>query len=161
MTKKDLKDGMIIECRNSLRYIVLCDNFVRECGYNRLSQYKEDLTYDSDEFDIVKIYEPIGPYQLKDIFEDRNLKLIWSRNSFSKKDLKNGAVVTTKEGKNYIKIDNTLINLKTGGYLDLDDYTDDLKNKCAVYDEFDILSVDNVGDYDKHCYGPYNHYINK
>ena len=64
-----------------------------------------------------------------------------------KSDLKNGAIVQTKWGDKYIKIDNVFLSLKMNGdYLDVRAYTDDLR---YIYSEdnqnaqYDIMKINN------------------
>lgn len=79
-------------------------------------------------------------------------------NSMKKSDLKNGAIVETREGSKYIllldaigfgKVKSMFIELETGNYLDFDDYENDLTYHNERYSEFDIMKVcqnDYVGD---------------
>lgn len=72
-----------------------------------------------------------------------------------KSDLRNGAIVEIRKGDKYMFISdaqnkhakNSLISLKDGGYLNLDDYNDDLKD-CdnAKYDIVKICQNDYVGN---------------
>lgn len=56
-------------------------------------------------------------------------------------DLKNGAVVEIRSGNRYLKVDNTLLNLKLdGGYLPIFDYDDNLKSRAGGV-IFDIVKV--------------------
>lgn len=81
MTKKDLKNGMIVECRNGNRYVLLNDNLVREHGYFGFYTVTNDLgdIHGNKEFEIVKVYEPHKVTGFDDIFENSRLKLIWER----------------------------------------------------------------------------------
>lgn len=64
MKKSDLKNGMVVEMRDRDKYMVLKTRFFEaivsgEEGYEYLSDYAEDLTFEGvDELDIVAIYEP-------------------------------------------------------------------------------------------------------
>lgn len=67
-----------------------------------------------------------------------------------KSELKNGCVVELRNGKQYIKINEALINIENVGWLDLDVYDDEKLTyensvKGAEYKrpEFDIVKVDN------------------
>ena len=57
-TKKDLKNGMVVETREGNRYMVVGDSLMRDVGYLPLSLYNDDLREDSDsKFDIMKVYD--------------------------------------------------------------------------------------------------------
>lgn len=81
MTKQELKNGMILETRNGLKYLYL-DGDLR--GYEDwlcLSSYNDDLTLDNRyyfELDIVKVYNNKS-YPLKYVFRDDFLEPIWVR----------------------------------------------------------------------------------
>lgn len=66
-----------------------------------------------------------------------------------KADLNNGDIVLTRNGDKYIVLKNArtafdtndiIVNLKTGGYLKLNNYNDDLKDKDRDK-KFDIMKV--------------------
>ena len=60
-------------------------------------------------------------------------------NNFTKKDIKNGAVVEVRDGTRFLKVDYTLLNLKMNGeFVNIEHYTEDLT--CCVKD-FDIMKV--------------------
>lgn len=81
MKKEDLKNGMIIECRNGNRYVVLNNVVVRETNWFSMNSITNDLKdkYGKNEYVIVKVYESYSATGLDNIFEDENLKLIWER----------------------------------------------------------------------------------
>lgn len=59
-----------------------------------------------------------------------------------KSDLKNGAVVQSRNGDKYLKVDNTLLSLDDFGYyMGLDTYTNDLR--FILNASFDIVKVNN------------------
>ena len=63
-----------------------------------------------------------------------------------KSDLKNGAVVEVRNGNIYLKIDNTLLDLKDFGcYQDLNSYDDNLYY-CDIEKGFTIIKVNNNVD---------------
>ena len=82
--KMELKEGMIIECRNGYRYLVkeqrgklIGSNFN---GWIKLS-YDEELNeneYFDEEYDIMKIYES-NAYVLEDLFDNNYLTCVWER----------------------------------------------------------------------------------
>lgn len=89
-TKADLKDGMIVETRNFLKYVVLKDRIICTGGAIGLGQYGEDLLLceDSrdaieDEYDIMAVYEFCSDGKYPKILDLLNgntyLKLIWER----------------------------------------------------------------------------------
>lgn len=67
-------------------------------------------------------------------------------------DLKNGAVVEIRLGNRYIKVDNTLLNLKMdGSYLPMSHYDDNLRSKDDDV-SFDIVKVwDNTLSSQDYC----------
>lgn len=79
-----------------------------------------------------------------------------------KKELKNGCVVQLRNGANYFKIDETLIEKSLSGWIDLNDYNEDLSTDEK---EFDIVKVNNDVDCDnlpkrKTCFMAINSNIN-
>lgn len=82
-TKADLKDGMVVEQRDGNRYLVLAGMTVRECGYNKISGYTNNLKWCANYRggDIVKVYRIIheSPETIGKVFCDDNLELIWER----------------------------------------------------------------------------------
>ena len=82
--KMELKEGMIIECRNGYRYLLkeqrgklIGSNFN---GWIKLS-YDEELNeneYFDEEYDIMKIYES-NAYVLEDLFDNNYLTCVWER----------------------------------------------------------------------------------
>ena len=77
MTKKDLKERMVVETREGNRYLVCGNSIIRDKGYCNLYDYSENLTTEFSSLDIVKVYEEVGT--LEEI-TDPNLPLLWERN---------------------------------------------------------------------------------
>lgn len=87
MLKKDLKDGMVVETRNSQRYLLSSNRMLDLGGFIRLTNYSEDLKNENSKYyDIVKVYEIEIAYSLTDIFKDANLTLIWEREDIKSAD---------------------------------------------------------------------------
>ena len=84
MTKKDLRDGMIVETHAGNRYLVMngCRVARRVEGYIKLTDQEDNLTYRfDDEFTIDKVYENGSDvYSLKYMFEHPG-KLLWERST--------------------------------------------------------------------------------
>ena len=84
-TKADLRDGMVVEQRNGEMYLVLAEEVVRKCGYNRIDGYTDDLKCEGRTGytggDIVKVYRitPESLRRIEDVFIKSNLELIWER----------------------------------------------------------------------------------
>ena len=77
MTKKDLKERMVVETRGGNRYLVCGNTMIRDKGYCNLSAYNDNLlTNCFPSLDIVKVYDTVTT--LEDI-TDPNLNLIWER----------------------------------------------------------------------------------
>lgn len=82
--KMELKEGMIVECRNGNRYLLrkrsdglICSNFD---GWFKAT-YDEKLNengYYVEDYDIMKIYESKA-YSLEDLFDNIYLTCIWER----------------------------------------------------------------------------------
>ena len=77
MTKKDLKERMVVETREGNRYLVCGNSIIRNEGYCNLFDYNENLLCEEfSSLDIVKIYDVVR--KLEDI-ANPNLSLIWER----------------------------------------------------------------------------------
>lgn len=117
-TKADLKTGMVVECRNGTRYMVIEGNYECECGgdtdlmligegnsWERGSYYSEGMINSSfANFNIDKVYkrkmQGLG-YMLNDI-SDRDL--IWQREpeyDWSKAEVDMPILVKTKDWKHW------------------------------------------------------------
>lgn len=87
-TKADLRDGMVVEQRNEERYLVIGNRVLNLRGFNKLSQYENNLTEseNGEEYDIVKVFKVKNDcvYSLKTIFADSVLELIWERTESKK-----------------------------------------------------------------------------
>lgn len=63
-------------------------------------------------------------------------------NNFTKKDIKNGAIVETRNGQRFLKIDKTLLNMTMdGSFIALDGYYDNLKHSRYADSEYDIMKI--------------------
>lgn len=78
MCKKDLKDGMVVECRNGDRYLVINDKFICNNYWLAISQFADDLSISNDKYTIDKIYQTSG-YSFETLFADYLLTCIWER----------------------------------------------------------------------------------
>lgn len=81
MTKQELKNGMIVETGEDIKYLYLDEILRGYGGWICLSGYNDDLTFsnrDFPEFDIVKVYKNES-ISLKNIFRNEFLELIWVR----------------------------------------------------------------------------------
>ena len=77
MTKKDLKERMVVETREGNRYLVCGNSIIRNRGYCNLTDYNDNLlTNCFPSLDIIKVYDAVTT--LEDI-TDPNLPLIWER----------------------------------------------------------------------------------
>lgn len=80
-TKDMLKDGMVVECVNGVRYLKLNNNFINN-GYMPLDRYNEDLTLKGSDdygYTVNKIYKSINVPYISELFDDEYLELIWKR----------------------------------------------------------------------------------
>lgn len=83
MKKSDLENGMVVEWRNGTKLIKVNDIFLNFDGFSNLDSFGENLKFNlhnNSSLDIVKIYK-VNRFttDLKSIFEDNNLTLIWER----------------------------------------------------------------------------------
>lgn len=81
-TKADLKDGMVVEQNNKERYLVMGDRLLCLSGYNPLTQFNDDLTNNlGEKYHIKRVFKVKSKYvyDLREIFGDGNLELIWER----------------------------------------------------------------------------------
>ena len=63
-------------------------------------------------------------------------------NNFTKKDIKNGAIVETRNGQRFLKIGKTLLNMTMdGSFIALDGYYDNLKYSRYADSEYDIMKI--------------------
>lgn len=77
MTKKDLKERMVVETREGNRYLVCGNSIIRDNGYCNLSDYSDNLSvYLLPSLDIIKVYDVVT--KVEDI-KSPNLTLIWER----------------------------------------------------------------------------------
>lgn len=83
MTKKDLRDGMIIETRKFGAYLVMGNCTIARAldGWIELDDQNDDLTYSDDDFTIDKVYaNDVHNGTLKGMFKHPG-KLLWERTS--------------------------------------------------------------------------------
>lgn len=82
-TKADLKDGMVVEQGDKERYLVVGDRVLKLDGFNNLSQYENDLTNSKcgEIYGIERVFKVKTErvYGLDQLFDDKNLELIWER----------------------------------------------------------------------------------
>lgn len=63
-------------------------------------------------------------------------------NNFTKKDIKNGAVVELRNGERYLKVDDTLLRLDmSGNFMPLQKYDNNLNCILSGVEKFDIMKV--------------------
>ena len=89
----ELKEGMIIECRNGDRYLLrtACGKLVASSNdkYLNLDYYDEELNenlYFDKDFDVMKIYTSKA-FILNSLFNDNYLECIWERKEHKKMTL--------------------------------------------------------------------------
>lgn len=130
MTKKDLENGMVVETRNNIKYLVHNDQLIREHGHMNLNKeifsgyYNEDLTRDNNSnYDIVRVYKSKA-FGLEDIFDESYLKLIWEREEQTKlsekdkKKIKKVLKILKQNCKQYEKCDNCELYTEDGCVFD-------------------------------------------
>ena len=84
-TKMNLQDGMIVRTREGKYYIYLrtFGRFIRDDGFNKLSEYNDDLTSKTgiNIFDIMAVYstKTISNLDLRSQITEKDTSLIWIR----------------------------------------------------------------------------------
>lgn len=82
--KKDLRSGMVIECRNKANYIIVnIDGYLYGIGFTRfikMEDYNEDLTYPKNEWDdVTHIWKLKNPITFDNILRLRKQEANWIR----------------------------------------------------------------------------------
>ena len=85
--KSDLKTGWRVFARNFLEYVVIKDTAETEGTFAALGReggcpiacYKNDLTTNLSELDIVAVYEPTSEEFILADFNEEHFKLVWKR----------------------------------------------------------------------------------
>lgn len=77
-TKSDLKDGMVVECSNGKRKMLINGAFRGIHCYTAVSAYTDTLECRYNESTINKVYTSKA-LSLSSYFDDKNLTLIWER----------------------------------------------------------------------------------
>ena len=77
-TKSDLKDGMVVECSNGKRKMLINGAFRGTHCYTAVSAYTDTLECRYNESTINKVYTSKA-LSLSSYFDDKNLTLIWER----------------------------------------------------------------------------------
>lgn len=80
-TKKDLKDGMVVEYRSGRMRLVIGNRLLGEYEYLSFESLDDDLLHlDDRDFDVVKVYKPGKEVRnIYDLFRCNKLELIWER----------------------------------------------------------------------------------
>ena len=80
MKKNELKTGMVVELHNGDKRLVFDDNLFGNNGFDRLSNYNDDLKDESvRDFDIMKVYNYKSLVKFSELLNYDNLELIWER----------------------------------------------------------------------------------
>jgi hypothetical protein len=101
-TKADFESGMVVECRNGERFLVLRDKLLDGAHWKNIDNYTTEMkecvkgTYP---YDIMKVYDTIGVTNLHNIFSDENLILIWERQEVEEMTLEEVCKLLGKEIK--------------------------------------------------------------
>lgn len=109
--------------------------------FNFWDTYKERTCYDNRGcFSEVSYYNASENWKVLN-FED----IEWGKlkmNNFTKKDIKNGAVVVLRNGEMFLKVDDTLLNLDmSGGFMPLQKYDDNFDMIYENLNKCDIMKV--------------------
>ena len=81
MRKEDLEDGMAVEARNGRFYVLFNGRFLRKGGFNKLSEYNNNLKIESNKcYDIMAVYAPIKASYLDELLKNNSYgDPIWTR----------------------------------------------------------------------------------
>src|SRR5690554_1167873 len=90
MKKSELRNGMVVETREGVLYLVVGEFITRQDGFDLLSSYKENMLnsfYDS--LDIVRVYEykndrhNNNATSIRALFNRELLTLLWERKEYN------------------------------------------------------------------------------
>ena len=101
-TKANLESGMVVECRNGERYLVLRDKLLDSAHWKNINNYTTEMkkyVKGTHSDDIMKVYDTIGVTNLHNIFYDDNLILIWERQEVEEMTLEEVCKLLGKEIK--------------------------------------------------------------
>ena len=100
-TKSDLKDGMVVEYRDSDRRIVLGDKLIGYDSWVDIVAFNDNLECKNNkDLNIDKVYNS-DSHILKDYFKDKNLTLIWERNKKEEESTKKMTVAKIEKELGY------------------------------------------------------------
>ena len=114
-TKNDLKPGMVVECKDGFRYMVITETvdtpgglengiLISANGWMPLSEYNNDLSYGYSSFSIEKVYKS-DIYGLTAMLKDAN-EIIWEREKeidWSKVPVDTKIIVRDRENESWEK----------------------------------------------------------
>jgi hypothetical protein len=101
-TKADFESGMVVECRNGERFLVLRDKLLDGAHWKNINNYTTEMkkyVKGTHSDDIMKVYDTIGVTNLHNIFSDENLILIWERQEVEEMTLEEVCKLLGKEIK--------------------------------------------------------------
>lgn len=101
-TKADFESGMVVECRNGERYLVLKDKLLNSAHWKCISDYTAEMkecAKGTRPYDIMKVYDTIGVTNLVNVFIDDSLILIWERQEVEEMTLEEVCKLLGKEIK--------------------------------------------------------------
>ena len=139
MTKKDLKERMVVETRNGNRYLVCGNSIIRDKGYCNFRDYDENLTIlDFHELDIVKVYDVVST--LEEV-TDPNLELLWERKEHEPKV---GDIYCSDGDEKLIiiKIDGSSLYPYLAMNIYKDIYESDVYSKAELLEDYKYLGTD-------------------
>lgn len=109
ITKETLENGMIVELRNNVKYLLLNESLLRidnQSRYILLHSYKNNLEHHfSDIFDIMKVYKWNG-YSISDLKETDHHELLWEREEEDKcQEIEFPSIYKDSDGMMYATMD--------------------------------------------------------
>lgn len=102
-TKSDLINGMVVETRDEVLYLIHNEYLLDRNGENNLylEDYNEELLdCDERQYDIVRVFKSDAD-TLNDLFDKIYLDLIWERNDNLKKEYEFRDIIISPNGKDY------------------------------------------------------------
>lgn len=151
-----LKSGRVIKVRNGSKYLICGDNLIRNEGYVHPIYNKHLQAEGDNQWDIMKIYQPVY-LNINQIFDGLDeAEVIWSRSKerpYNLKDLlQTGMRATTREGDTYLVLKGSLPTAYYGtqelmfindSFLIGNDYNEQLIRTQGSHD-YDIIKVETV-----------------
>lgn len=161
MVLSELCNGYILKLRNERKMMVIKDccslrgipknvivNVENIQDFLYLSSFTNDMTSIlQKDYDIMEVMLPEEPCNLK------TANTIWKRKNITMEDIKNGSIVTLRDGSKMVAIKfegigDILFDFVKKEYDSFDSYNNDMKHKStSEWDIVDVRSVNSAGEF--------------